>query len=77
MNAKADLFEDLVRPLAASGNEFATLALLRVMLSDDPDAEVDGVCAETLASVRRALEVLQPVLDAWNEWNLRSPRDAS
>lgn len=54
---KVDDFYDFIRPLAAEGNEFAMRALLQVMASDEPEAEVDRIVAAYAVIARGIVEV--------------------
>lgn len=58
----ADDLLDRAQRLCADGNEFAAMAVARIMVSDDPDVEAQRIIKETRAVVARIAEILDPLI---------------
>lgn len=66
----ADDLTEAIRPLAEAGNPYATLSLVRMAASDDPDGtaamileELEVLAGYVMAVVRN----MQPLLDWWRD----------
>jgi hypothetical protein len=65
---KADQMTEALRPIAEEGNPYAELALVRILMSEDPDATVEQILKEWGVLFRYVASVFRGLKEFVDEW---------